>query len=351
MAPALSPEISQAVRISVVLVSFNSASELRRTLPPLVDELSEGDELIVVDNGSMDDTRAAVAELAPAALFLELGSNTGFAAAADAGARHATGDLLVVLNPDAETLPGWGEGIRRPLVEGRDWDAWQSLVVCEGGRIVNTRGNPVHFAGFAWAGGHGEPVPERLEPTEVAAASGACLAIPLGTWRLFGGFPEEFFLYQEDIDLSMRIRLAGGRVGLEPSAVVDHDYEFGGLPEKWRWLERNRWAFMLRVYPGALLVPLVPALIATEMALIPVSLAGGWGRQKLLANLDVLRRLPGTLAERREIQASRRVSPRQFADILTPDLDSPFFGKVGRNRAVRTLLRGYWRAVRMLLPG
>lgn len=347
----MNPEIAVGIRVSIVLVSFNSATELRRTLPPLVEELSEGDELIVVDNGSVDDTRAAVTELAPGAVILDLGSNTGFAVAADAGARHATGDLLVVLNPDAKPMPGWGEAIRRPLIDGRDWDAWQALVVCDGGATINTTGNPVHFTGFAWAGGHGLPVPSDLEPVEVAAASGACLAIPLGTWRLFEGFPEKFFLYHEDIDLSMRIRLAGGRVGLEPTAVVDHDYEFGGRPEKWRWLERNRWAFMLRVYPTALLVPLMPALLATEIALIPVSVAGGWGKQKLLANVDVLRRLPSTLAERREIQDSRRLSPTQFAEILTPDLDSPFFGPIGKNRIVRSLLRGYWRAVRALLPG
>lgn len=345
----MSPGESGAVRLSVVIVSFNSALELRRTLPALVGELGDGDELILVDNGSIDESRASVAELAPAAVVLELGSNTGFALAADAGARQATGDLLVILNPDAKPLPGWGEAIRRPLRESRDWDAWQALVVCEGATRINTTGNPVHFTGLAWAGGHGEPFPANLAPIEVPAASGACFAIPLGTWRLFDGFPEAFFLYHEDIDLSMRIRLAGGRVGMEPSAVVDHDYGFGGRPDKWRWLERNRWAFMVRVYPGPLLVLISPALIATELAMIPISVAGGWGAQKLLANVDVIRRLPSLLAERREIQATRRLSPGAFAANLTPDLDSPFFGRVGKSPLLRAALRVYWRAVLLLL--
>ena len=121
-------------------------------------------------------------------------------------------------------------------------------------------------------------MPAGIEPQEVAAASGACLAIPLRRWRELGGFPAPFFLYHEDIDLSMRLRLAGGRVGIEPAAVVDHDYEFAGRAEKWRWLERNRWAFLIRVYPARLLVLLAPALLLTELALIPVALAGGWGR-------------------------------------------------------------------------
>ncbi len=334
----------------MIIVSYESAGELRRTLPPLIEELGDGDELIIVDNASHDASTAVETELAPDARLLRLDTNTGFASAANAGARMAKGELLVILNPDAKPMPGWGEAIRLPLAEGRGWDAWQALVACDGATRINTVGNPVHFTGFAWAGGHDEPLPRDPRPAEVVAASGACLAVPRGVWERHGGFPEEFFLYHEDIDLSLRIRLAGGAVGIEPTAVVDHDYEFGGRPEKWRWLERNRWAFMVRVYPASLLVLVAPALLLTELALIGVSLAGGWGKQKFLADLDVLRRLPSLLRQRREIQATREISPGEFAALLTPDLDSPFFGRVGRNRLVRALLRTYWRAVTTLLP-
>ncbi len=116
--------------------------------------------------------------------------------------------------------------------------------------------------------------------------SGACLAIPLRTWHEVGGFPERFFLYHEDVDLSLRLRLRGGTLGIEPAAVVDHDYEFGAREHKWRWLERNRLAFLVRAYPTPLLILLAPALLATELALLAVSVSGGWGRQKLAADLE-----------------------------------------------------------------
>lgn len=333
-----------------MIVAYHSAAELARTLPALTAELAEGDELIVADNASNDGSVGVVREMAPAARVLELGANLGFAAACNRAAEDATGELLVILNPDARPLPGFGEAIRRPWTEGRDWDAWMPVVACEDATRINTIGNPVHFTGIAWAGGHGRPLPQRIEPRQVPAASGACLVLPLERWRALGGFPEDFFAYHEDIDLSLRIRLGGGRVGLEPRAVVDHDYEFGGLDVKWRWLERNRWAVLLRVYPGVLLVLLAPALLATELALIPISLAGGWGRQKLGAMLDVLRWLPRLLRERRAIQASRSASAAEFAAWLTPELDSPFFGRVGRNPVLRACLRAYWRAVVWLLP-
>ena len=116
-----------------------------------------------------------------------------------------------------------------------------------------------------------------------------------------------------------------------------------------RWLERNRWAMVLRTYPGALLALLAPALLLTELALIPISIAGGWGGQKLLADLDGLRRLPWALRTRREIQRRRTVSAADFAAWLTPDLDSPYFGRAGRSRILRFALRTYWRWVRSLL--
>jgi GT2 family glycosyltransferase len=335
--------------LSVVIVAWNSREELARTLPALLPELLEGDELIVVDNASNDGTREAIAAQAPNARILRMGRNAGFAGGCNAGAAVARGDLLVILNPDAAPLPGFGEAIRRPWVEERGWAAWQALIADKGATRINSAGNPVHFTGIVWAGGHGRPIGDAPPAGEVPALSGACLAIPRTTWEEAGGFPERFFLYHEDVDLSLRLRLRGGTLGIEPAAVVDHDYEFGARELKWRWLERNRWAFLIRVYPTSLLVLVAPALLATELALIPVAISGGWGRQKLAASIDVVRWLPRLLRERRQVQATRAVSAAQFAECLTPDLDSPFIGGVVRSAPVRIALRAYWRVVRLLL--
>jgi GT2 family glycosyltransferase len=335
--------------LSVLIVAWNSRAELSRSLPAVILELGEGDELIVLDNHSEDGTAEAVAELAPAARVVRSARNLGFAGGCNAAAAEAGGDLLVILNPDAAPRPGFGEAIRRPWVEGRGWAAWQALVADGDGRTINSAGNPIHFTGIVWAGGHGRPIEEAPPPGEVAALSGACLAIPRHTWEGVGGFPERFFLYHEDVDLSLRLRLAGGTLGIEPAAVVDHDYEFGAREHKWRWLERNRWAFLVRTYPASLLALLTPALLLTELALIPAAFAAGWGRQKLAAIGEAVRWLPRLLRERREVQATRRVSAGELAAWLTADLDSPFIPAIARSGPVRLALRAYWGAVRLLL--
>ncbi len=336
--------------ISVLIVAWNSSAQLRRTLPPLLTELREGDELIVVDNDSPDDSAATVRELAPRARILTMGRNRGFSGGANVGADAAGGDLLVILNPDAMPLPGWGEAIRRPWLEGRGWAAWQGLVAEGDGGTINSAGNPVHFTGIVWAGRHGEPLAAAPGPGEVPALSGACLAVPLAVWRRVGGFAERFFMYHEDVDLSLRLRLAGETVGIEPRAVVAHDYEFAASAgKKWRWLERNRLATLVRLYPAPLLVLLAPALLATEAALLVAASAGGWGGQKLRADAEAIAWLPRLLGERREIRRSRAISAGQFAACLTADLDSPFIPAAARSAPARALLRGYWRAVRALL--
>jgi GT2 family glycosyltransferase len=335
--------------LSVLIVAYENRGDLSKTLPALLPELGEDDELILIENKPGDGSADLVRELAPAARIVPMGGNAGFAGGIDAGAEAARGELLVILNPDAAPQPGFGEAIRRPWIDERGWGAWQALVADGELRSVNSAGNPLHFTGITWAGGHGRPLDPTPPAGEVTIASGACLAIPAERWRRAGGFPAEFFLYHEDVDLSIRLRAEGHAVGIEPTAVVAHDYEFGANAEKWFWLERNRLAFIVRTYPGALLALLAPALLATEVALLAVAAAGGWGREKLRANLAFLRWLPRLLRERRAVQAQRSVSAAEFASWLTPDLDSELISPLARSLPARLLLRTYWRAVRLLL--
>ena len=333
---------------SFVVVTWNSRSAVEHALPPLLEQLRDSDEVIVVDNASSDGTAAFVREHWPRCRVIETGANLGFAAGCNRGAADASGELLVFINPDASPAPGFRDALEDVPT---DWDAWMPLVTMEHGELVNTSGGVVHFTGVSWAGQAGTPVDEiAAQPREVGFVSGACFAVRRAVWDRHGGFAEPFFMYCEDLDLSLRIRLAGGRVGVQPSTCVDHDYEFAKRPEKWRLLERNRTATVIRTYPGAVLAVTLPAMLATELALVPIAFASGWGRQKLLALADTLRWLPRLLSERRAIQSQRVISPSEFAAQLTPELSSPYLGRPAKWPVLQGLLRAYWAAARKLLP-
>jgi len=332
------------VTVTVVIVAHNSVAELRRSVPAVLAEIRSRDELIIVDNASSDGLAGELSRIAPAARVVFMDENAGFAAGANAGADDAHGDLLVLLNPDAIVQRGWGEAIRRPW--GESAAAWMGLVLLEDGEHINTSGGVLHFTGFGWAGQVGEPLSAApAVAREVGFVSGACLAMPRDLWQRLGGFPGHFFMYCEDVDLSLRVRLLGGRLLVVPDARVDHAYEFAKGEQKWRRLERNRWATVLRTYPAPLLSLVMPALLVTELAVWVVAVRGRWGRAKAQATIDVVRALPSLLEERRIIQAAVRVPPSAFAASLTATLDSPYLGSTGRHPVVALVCRLYWRCV------
>lgn len=334
-------------RFGIVIVTYRTGPALADMLDALAAQVAEGDEVVVVDNASRDGT-AEVARAHPlVARVVEPGANTGFARGCNIGAEAVGGDVLLFLNPDAVPEPGCLDALRAPPA---GWSAWMGLVTLADGRSVNTMGGRVHYLGLAWAGGYGLPVDEvPAEPHPVPALSGACMAVRREAWKELGGFPDRFFMYSEDIDLSLRLRLAGRAYGLVPAARLRHDYSFAKGAYKWRCLERNRWLTVLRTYPGRLLAVVLPAMLAAEPGLAAYAARSGWGRAKARAMLDVALALPRTLAERRAIQRTAAVSAAEFAAGLSAELDSPFLGRAGRSRALRAGLAGYWALARRLL--
>jgi GT2 family glycosyltransferase len=179
-------------------------------------------------------------------------------------------------------------------------------------------------------------------PHEVGFASGAALVVRRAAWDAAGGFDPAYFMYGEDLDLCLRLRLAGRGVGIVPAARVEHAYAYTKGDYKWVHLERNRAWTVLAVYPTPLLVLLAPALLGFELALLAVAARDGWLRAKLRAQLAVLRSLPAALARRRRVQRTRTVSAAAFAAPLTAALDSPHLSAPAL--AVRAQA-AYWRLV------
>jgi hypothetical protein len=130
---------------------------------------------------------------------------------------------------------------------------------------------------------------------------------------------------------------------------ADHLYDFTKRRVKWRLLERNRCASIVRTYPWELLVLLLPALALTELGLLVIALRGGWVSEKLGALWDTLRWMPRLIGERRAIQSQRAISAGEFAAYLTADLSSPYLGAPARSRILAGGLRAYWALVCMVL--
>lgn len=335
--------------LAVVIVTYDSADVLAPTLAALVPQLGEDDELLIVDNDSHDGTPALARAASGRVRVVETGVNLGFAGACNVGVDATAAPLVLFLNPDAQPAPGCLDSLRAAASAHPDWGAWQALVTLPDGERVNTSGGVTHYLGFSWAGECDRPVTPGSD-REVAFASGAALVVRREAWEHVEGFDPSYFMYVEDVDLSLRLRLAGYGVGIARSAQVAHDYDFHKGTYKWLLLERNRWRTILADYPTPLLLALLPALLAFELALLPVAARGGWLREKLRAQAAVIRELPTLWRRRARVQRTRRVSVAGFAAMLTAELDSPYLAVGGAGLApLVTAQRLYWAAVRRLL--
>jgi N-acetylglucosaminyl-diphospho-decaprenol L-rhamnosyltransferase len=334
--------------LAVVVVTHGSAEHLPALVDALSAQLRETDELVVVDNASSDDTVAVARALGERIRVIETGENLGFAGGCHVGVDATKGPLLLFLNPDSRPRPGCLDRLRDAARAHPDWGAWQAAVLLEDGRI-NTSGGVVHYLGIGWAGDCGRPLSTLpAEDREVAFPSGAAMVVRRTSWEELGGLDHEYFMYGEDLDLGLRLWLAGQGVGLIPAAQVLHSYDFDKGLGKWFWLERNRWRTVLSVYPLSVLILLGPALLAAELGLIAMAARGGWLSAKLRAQRAAIAALPKTLARRRAVQAQRRIGASKFATHLTASLQSPYLAGT-EDSWLRTPQELYWHLARRLL--
>ena len=314
-----------------------------------LDSLSgEADEIVVVDNGGggpeIDEAREreAVRVVCP-------GENLGFAAGANLGAREATGDVLAFVNPDTVVEPGALRRLEELLSESGIGIAMARLLLLDRPELLNSSGTKVHVSGIGWAGGYGERADTLGEVRDVAAPSGAAMAIRSETFRELGGFAEELFMYLEDLELGWRARLAGYRVVVDPAADVLHEYEYGRNPRKNYFLERNRLVFVLSAYSGRLLVLLGPLLVATELGMVALAVKEGWARDKLAGWGWLARNAGSVRRRRRSTQTLRKVRDRELASYLTPVFEPRMIPVPGLLRAANPLVARYWALVRRAL--
>ena len=335
------PHTSRVPSTTVIVVAYRSGEALTRCLESLGDA-----DVIVVDNGGGGPEIDAAAKRAR---VIDSG-NHGFGAGCNLGADAAAGEVLVFLNPDTVAQPGAVEALARRLEDESIGVVQARLALLAAPDTLNSSGNVVHVSGLAWPGSYGDPVDTVSAVRDIPYASGAAFAIRADLFRDLGGFTEELFLYQEDLELCWRARLRGLRIVVDPAATVLHDYVLERTDRrKEYYLERNRLIFVLTAFSGRLLLVLAPVVLAVELGIVLLALREGWLREKargwawLAANVSWLAR------RRRVVQGGRRVPDRELASLLTPVLDPRMLQLPAGVAVVNGLVSAWWRGARVFL--
>lgn len=250
-------------QLSIVVVAYNSRSYIERCLPSIQTQ-DVSVEVIVVDNGSVDGVVDWLSGTYPHVRVLALGTNAGYAAAANRGVEIASAPYVLVLNPDTVLHSG---ALREMLRIGAEHPGSllnPKLIQRDG--TVNACGNRMHYTGITTCIGLGDDPATFHGVHPIPLLSGAAILTERSIWLALGGFDESFFLYMEDTELSLRARLQGHELLCAADAIVMHDYMLKMSPSKLYYLERNRLLTVLKTYEAPTLIRLAPALLLTETA-------------------------------------------------------------------------------------
>jgi N-acetylglucosaminyl-diphospho-decaprenol L-rhamnosyltransferase len=210
------------LRIDVVIVAYNRYELTDSCLRHLARQTLEH-RVILVDNGSTDDTRARVTAEWPTVDLKAFEDNRGFAEACNRGVAAGSGELVVLLNNDVDCRPDFLERLVAPLHEDPQVGAVAALMLQPGERLIDSAGlaADVTLGGFPRLQGL-DAEQARAEQPVLAGPAGTAAAYRRLAWEQIGGLDEAIFAYMEDFDLALRLRSAGWKAVVAADAVGVH---------------------------------------------------------------------------------------------------------------------------------
>jgi GT2 family glycosyltransferase len=306
-------------RVSVIVPTWNGRPLLEVSLAAMATQRFRDFELIVVDNGSSDDTVTWLRACYPAARVVQLPENRGFAEAVNAGMRIAQGDIVALLNNDTEAAPDWLERLVCAL------DANPGIGFCASKVLNFYDRDRIDSAGdmlglLADQIGHGEQDgPAFDQPRPVLSACAAAAAYRRELFAVVGLFDERFVSYLEDVDIGIRAQYAGYSALYVPDAVVYHMVSATARrmnDRKLLLLLRNSLFLFFQYMPPRVVlqwgaVMLVWPFVHVVRVRAPLKLA-------VAAVIGFLRDVPAVYRRRRNVRGTRVITDAALLERLSP---------------------------------
>lgn len=224
-------------RVAVAVLNWNGAGHMRRFLPSVLAHHVPGDRIVVIDNGSDDDSLNLLSSAFPEVDVVTLPENRGFAGGYNAGlcilAERLDAQWVLLLNSDVEVTAGWVDAMV-DAAERHQWTAVQPKIRAVDRRAefeyAGAAGGYMDRFGFMFCAGRIFDAFEQDrgqydEERSVFWASGAALLVRRSAWEEVQGLDVDFFAHMEEIDLCWRLRNRGHVVGV---ATGTHVYHLGG---------------------------------------------------------------------------------------------------------------------------
>lgn len=262
--------------------------------------------------------------------LIEDGKNDGFAGNHNKGIRAALKDKCEFVYLDNGDLKLDPEAISNAVSVAESYPragAIQSLMLYwKTPDVVNAAGGKIHIAGYGYAQGNGKKKEEvNIEDgSEIAYASGGAVLYRAEALEEVGILEEGFFMYHEDLELGMRMRIAGWESRIAMNSITLHDYTFAINARMFEWMEVYRYVVIFGYWRVPTLILIIPALIGVELAAWVSALKGGWIGSKVKAALQFLK--PSTwrliIQMRARTKRLRKFGDRELMKFITGRIEA-----------------------------
>jgi GT2 family glycosyltransferase len=241
------------MEVGVIVPNWNGRDWLTRCLDSLARQTRPAAEIVVVDNGSTDGSLELLAGARIPVKVIELGRNTGFAYAANRGIEAVEADAVALVNTDVILAADW---IGR-LVAVLERDHGLAAAACKMVQMDDPRrlydtGDFLRRDGVCEQRGRFSVDDGRFDaPGEAFAPCAGAALYRRSAVLAAGGFDERFFSYLEDVDLGLRLRLAGWRCAYEPAVALhaSRGSSWQLRPPVEHWVERNTLLLVAKAFP------------------------------------------------------------------------------------------------------
>jgi GT2 family glycosyltransferase len=315
-----------ALKVYVVIPNWNGADRIRACLDSLKNQTHDF-QVVVVDNGSVDDSVGIVGKDYPSAVLIRHDKNEGFAGGVNAGIKYALhngGKYVALLNNDAVADQHWLEHLVQ-FLDKHDKAGIATSKICGSDKThLDSTGDIYTTWGLPFPRGRGEKSSDKYDSGRwVFGASGGASLYRINMLKEIGLFDDKFFAYYEDVDISFRAQLAGWHVGYEPKAIVYH--EIGATSSKLKSFTtyqtiKNLPMLFWKNVPIRLMPMMLPRFLLAYTSFVISAIARGQIIATLKGELIFMLNAPGVFKSRHHIQKTRKVDDDYIRSILAWDL-------------------------------
>lgn len=212
------------IQVSVIIPNYNGLDFLKICLPSLKRQTFKNLEIILIDNGSSDESLKFVKKDFPEVIYIKLTKNLGFSKAVNLGIKKSKGKYIVLLNNDTKVDKRCIQFLIEAAINHKDVGFISAKILnFDKKNLIDNAGDYIDSVGHLYSRGLGQKDgPKFNEGEYIFLGTGSGTLFKKELFEKIGFFDEDFFFYMEDADLSFRAQLAGFKGWFEPKAIIYH---------------------------------------------------------------------------------------------------------------------------------